>query len=122
MKDAESWYLLGNAHLMNTFMCDVSQFTKQLESALKAYSFAEKYAKSANNPDLYFNRATVLEYLERYTEAILNFEQAHQIDPNLKGNLRAQAILGHVQRTSEKINTKAKIKSKQLATMCKSLQ
>jgi hypothetical protein len=43
-----------------------------LELALKAYSFAEKYMKEPN-PDLYFNRATVLEYLERYSEAAGDF-------------------------------------------------
>jgi len=35
------------------------------------------------NPDLYFNRGTILEYLERYTEAIRDFNFAHTIDTNL---------------------------------------
>jgi len=35
------------------------------------------------NPDLFFNRATILEYLERYNEAIRDYNLAHQIDPAL---------------------------------------
>ena len=33
------------------------------------------------NPDLYFNRATILEYLERYNEAVRDYNTAHSIDP-----------------------------------------
>ena len=66
MGDSQSWYVLGNAHLTNFFVNN--QSTKELEQALKAYSFTEKYLKEPN-PDLHFNRATVLEYLERYQEA-----------------------------------------------------
>ena len=42
------------------------------------------------NPDLFFNRATVFEYLERYNEAISDFSKAHQIDPNLGGEHRSE--------------------------------
>ncbi len=48
-----SWYVLGNAHLTNFFTNNES--TKELDSALKAYSLSEKYSKDPN-PDLYFNR------------------------------------------------------------------
>jgi len=37
---------------------------------------SEKYMKEPN-PDMFFNRATVLEYLERYSEATQNFQAAH---------------------------------------------
>lgn len=80
MSDSQSWYVLGNAHLTNFFVNN--QSTLELESALKAYGLTEKYLKEPN-PDLYFNRATVLEYLERYQEACTDFMKAYQIDPNL---------------------------------------
>lgn len=67
MNDSQSWYVLGNTHLTNFFVNNES--TKELESALKAYQMAEKNMKEPN-PDLFFNRATVLEYLERYSEAV----------------------------------------------------
>ena len=62
MKDSQSWYVLGNAHMTNFFVHQ-EQATQELELALKAYMMAEKFIKEPN-PDLYFNRATVLEYLE----------------------------------------------------------
>jgi len=36
------------------------------------------------NPDLYYNRATILEYLERYNEAVIDYTKAHAIDPTLQ--------------------------------------
>ena len=33
------------------------------------------------NPDMYYNRGTILEYLERYNEAVADFTTAHSIDP-----------------------------------------
>jgi tetratricopeptide (TPR) repeat protein len=54
----------------------------QLEKALKSYAQTEKNLKEPN-PDLFFNRATILEYLERYEEAIQNFNAAFVIDPSL---------------------------------------
>ena len=80
MTDSESWYILGNAHLTNFFTNNES--TNQLESALRAYSLTEKHMKEPN-PDMYYNRASVLEYLERYTDAAINFQTAHKIDPTL---------------------------------------
>jgi len=74
MKDAQSWYVLGNAHFTNFFSNneDITQLTK----ALKAYAQTEKLMKEPN-PDLFFNRATILEYLERYAEAIRDYNLAH---------------------------------------------
>jgi len=62
------------------------------------------------NPDLYYNRATVLEYLERYTDAAFNFQKAHQIDPTLQGDDRANSILNFVSKACNCIKTKGKIK------------
>jgi cytochrome c-type biogenesis protein CcmH/NrfG len=63
LADSNSWYVLGNAHLTNFFANHLG--TDQLEQALAAYKQTEKALKLPN-PDLYFNRATILEYLERY--------------------------------------------------------
>lgn len=118
MSDSESWYLLGNAHLTNFFVNNES--TKELESALRAYSLSEKYLKDPN-PDLFFNRGTVLEYLERYTEAAHNFQVAHSIDASLQGAERANQILSFVSKACQSIKSKARIKSKQLATLASSI-
>jgi len=96
MKDSQSWYVLGNAHMTNFFI-HREQATQELELALKAYMMAEKFLKEPN-PDLYFNRATVLEYLERYGEAINDFGKAHTIDTSLGAEGRAEAAIGYVSR------------------------
>ena len=48
----------------------------ELTFALKAYAQTEKHMIEPN-PDLFFNRATVLEYLERYAEAVRDYNAAH---------------------------------------------
>lgn len=80
MSDSQSWYCLGNAHLTHFFRNNEN--TSHLDSALKAYAQTEKTMKEPN-PDLYYNRGTILEYLERYNEAINDFQKAHAIDPTL---------------------------------------
>jgi tetratricopeptide (TPR) repeat protein len=75
MKDSQSWYVLGNAHLTNFFVNDDIK-VEELSKALKAYAQTEKNIKEPN-PDLYYNRATIYEYLERYNEAVNDFTLAH---------------------------------------------
>jgi len=79
MKDSQSWYVLGNAHMTN-FFTNGGKDLEQLTLALKAYTQTEKNIKEPN-PDLFFNRATIYEYLERYAEAIRDYNTANQIDP-----------------------------------------
>ena len=69
--------MLGNAHLTNFFTNGENM--EELTQALKAYSQTEKNLKEPN-PDLFFNRATIYEYLERYNEAIADYNTAHTID------------------------------------------
>jgi hypothetical protein len=59
--------VLGNAHLTNFFVNNEN--ISELDLALKAYAQTERNLKEPN-PDLFFNRATVYEYLERYAEAV----------------------------------------------------
>jgi len=97
-----------------------NESTKELENALRAYTLTEKHMKEPN-PDLFYNRATVLEYLERYSEAAQNFHTAHQIDPNLCADQKADAIIRFVARASKSISSKGKIKTNRLADMVKSI-
>lgn len=71
--------MLGNAHMTN-FFTNKSSDLEQLTLALKAYTQTEKNSKEPN-PDLFFNRATIYEYLERYAEAIRDYNHANSIDP-----------------------------------------
>jgi tetratricopeptide (TPR) repeat protein len=66
--------VLGNAHLTNFFVNNEN--ISELDLALKAYAQTERNLKEPN-PDLFFNRATVYEYLERYAEAVKDYNLAH---------------------------------------------
>lgn len=97
MKDSQSWYVLGNAHLTNFFQN--GQELGQLTSALKAYAQTERTMKEPN-PDLFFNRATIYEYLERYSEAIVDYNAAHAIDQSLHADQKAGKIINYVVKTA----------------------
>ena len=85
--------MLGNAHLTNFFTN--GQDMEQLTLALKAYAQTERNLKEPN-PDLFFNRATIYEYLERYYEAIRDYNVAHAIDPSLHADNKAGKIIDYV--------------------------
>jgi tetratricopeptide (TPR) repeat protein len=87
---------------------------------LKAYAQTEKNIKEPN-PDLYYNRATIYEYLERYQEAVSDFTLAHQVDPNLKADQKCDDIIGFVSRSYNSISNKGKLKSNRLNSMVKSI-
>ena len=110
--------MLGNAHLTNFFVNNES--TRELESALKAYSWTERNMKEPN-PDLFFNRATIFEYLERYNEAVHDFTTAHTIDPHLGGDRKSEKIIGFVSRAYNSIANKGKLKSNRLIDMVRSI-
>jgi len=103
MSDGNSWYILGNAHLTNFFQNGTS--ADQLNLALKAYTQAERGMKTPN-PDLFANRATILEYLERYQEAVRDYTHAHSIDPNLGTEAKATRIVDFVVGTARMIANK----------------
>ncbi len=106
--DSQSWYVMGNAHLTNFFVNNEN--ISELTLALKAYSQTERLQKEPN-PDLYYNRGTILEYLERYNEAFRDYTKAHQIDPNLQADKKAEKIVDFVIHAATLIATKGKIKS-----------
>jgi len=59
------------------------------------------------NPDLFFNRATILEYLERYGEAIRDYNLAHAIDPNLQADIKAGKLVDFVVQTAKLIQSRS---------------
>lgn len=117
-KDSESWYVLGNAHLTNFFMG--GQQYEHLDFALKAYTQAQKL-QVYQNPDLYYNRATIYNYLERYSDAIDDYEMAHSIDPNLGARGKARAIHEFILHVCDLIKKKGALKSKKFIGLVKSV-
>jgi len=97
-----------------------NESTKELEHALKAYAQCEKNLKEPN-PDLFFNRGTIYEYLERYNEAVNDFQLAQKVDPNLGAEKKCDSIIGFVSRCYNSINNKGKLKSNKLVSMVKSI-
>lgn len=85
--------VLGNAHFTN-FFTNNAPFA-EIDLALKAYTQTERLMKEPN-PDLFFNRASIFEYLERFPEAVQDYNKAHSIDPNLRADVKAGQIINYV--------------------------
>ena len=73
------------------------------------------------NPDLFFNRAQILEYLERYNESLTDFQKAHAIDQGLGADKKCDQIIGFVSRAYNSISNKGRLKTKRLTEMVKSI-
>jgi tetratricopeptide (TPR) repeat protein len=110
--------VLGNAHLTNFFVNDGN--ISELELALKAYAQTERNLKEPN-PDLYYNRATIYEYLERYSEAVKDYNLAHSIDPNLKSDYKSGQIINFVVQTANFVQSRGKSQQKRLLDLVKSV-
>jgi len=96
--DAHSWYILGNFHLTCYFI-DTNRY-EHLNYALKAYTQSEKSQNEEYpNPDLYFNRGTIKDYLEHYQAASADYEKADEIDPNLGASIKAAKVKEFVTTT-----------------------
>lgn len=118
LKDSQSWYILGNAHLCHYF--GNLKSIKELEAALKCYNESEKHAKY-KNPDLHFNRAEVLCYLQEYMGALKEYTVAHNIDPTLDANEQGSKITTLVNKFNNLIQNRGKIKPKKLEAMRSSI-
>ena len=110
--------VLGNAHFTNFFVNN--EDVEQLNLALRAYSQTEKQMKEPN-PDLFFNRATILEYLERYGEAVRDYNAAHAIDQSLNANHKAGAIIDFVVQTCNLVQSRSASKAKKHGELAKSI-
>lgn len=110
--------VLGNAHMTNYFtnQADIGE----LEKALKAYKQCEANLKEPN-PDLFWNRATILEYLERYAEAIQDFNTANHIDSSLQSDKNAGKIIDFVVKTANLVQSRSNSSQKKHLEMVRSI-
>lgn len=92
MKDAESWYVVGNAMLSSYFASQKS--VDELRYALKCYNNAETYYGTVKNPDLFFNRGNILKYLQDYSGAVVAYQQADRLD----SSLNASALISDISK------------------------
>ncbi|XP_074428024.1 tetratricopeptide repeat protein 5 isoform X2 [Larus michahellis] len=78
--DGRSWYVLGNAYVSLFFAG--GQSPDAARRALGAYAQAERVdPAAANNPDLHLNRATLLQYQERFGAALEGLGRAAALSP-----------------------------------------
>jgi tetratricopeptide (TPR) repeat protein len=118
LNDAESWYILGNAHLTNYFNNHPTY--QELEKSLKSYSQAQRLLVSPN-PDLYYNKAIALNSAERYEEALLDLQTAHSLDISLNAESKSQEFYEKVKNIHNIIQTKCNIKKKNITILCKKI-
>jgi hypothetical protein len=93
---------------------------EQLHLALKAYAQTERNLKEPN-PDLFFNRATIFEYLERYGEAVQDYNTAFVIDPSLHSDKLAGRIIDFVVKTSNVVSSRSGSAQKKHQELVKSI-
>ncbi|KAM8985903.1 tetratricopeptide repeat protein 5 [Ara ararauna] len=87
-----SWYVLGNAYVSLFFAG--GQSPEAARRALGAYAQAERVdPEAANNPDLHLNRATLLQYEERYGAALEGLSRAGALAPGWAEPRRRHAHL-----------------------------
>uniref|UniRef100_A0A8V5GII9 Uncharacterized protein n=1 Tax=Melopsittacus undulatus TaxID=13146 RepID=A0A8V5GII9_MELUD len=90
--DGASWYVLGNAYVSLFFAG--GQSPEAARRALGAYAQAERVdPEAANNPDLHLNRATLLQYEERYGAALEGLSRAASLAPGWAEPRRRHAHL-----------------------------
>lgn len=70
---------------------------------------------------MYFNRATIFEYLERYAEAVNDYNLAHSIDPNLKGDFKSNQLVTYMIQTATFVQSRGKSQQKRLLELVKSI-
>ncbi|KAJ1460438.1 hypothetical protein M885DRAFT_509419 [Pelagophyceae sp. CCMP2097] len=137
--DAESWYVLGNAQVARFFNDGrAGRNAADLRGASKAYARADgKYTSAAEaplpagfvpsegrwgNPDLYFNRANLLRYLEDYAPACVDLERAAALDASLGAADVRQDALRWVRRVGDLVRRGAGVKPKRRSELDKSVR
>ncbi|KRX00302.1 hypothetical protein PPERSA_10801 [Pseudocohnilembus persalinus] len=118
LKDGESWYVLGNAYLSNFFVN--LKTIDELKKSLQAYIQAEKNLTKPN-PDLFYNRGTIFQYLEDYKKAIEQYNKASELDSTLQASNQIQYMQNKVNTIVELIKNRGKIKQKRLQNMVKTI-
>ncbi|KAJ0006286.1 hypothetical protein NQD34_013559 [Periophthalmus magnuspinnatus] len=119
--DGTSWYILGNAYVSLFFTAGQNpQFSQQ---ALSSYAQSEKVDKAAScYPDLHFNRATLFQYEEMFGSALGGYSRAASLDPSWdEPPERERLLLEYLEKVTELIQNKGKVKARRLRTMLSNL-
>ncbi|XP_015247243.1 PREDICTED: tetratricopeptide repeat protein 5 isoform X1 [Cyprinodon variegatus] len=120
VSDGTSWFVLGNAYLSLFFTCGQNpQFSQQ---ALSAYAKSAEDKIASSTPDLHFNRANLFYYEEMFGCALEGYSRAAALDPNWEEpREKEKQLLEYLEKVSELIQNKGKVKTRRLRTMLSSL-
>ncbi|KAM6908962.1 tetratricopeptide repeat protein 5 [Xenentodon cancila] len=121
LTDGTSWKILGNAYVSMFFVCGQNpQFSQQ---AFSAYAKSETVDKAASSfAELHFNRATLLQYEEMFGSALAGYSRAAALDPSWEeAPERERQLLEYLEKVTELIQTKGKVKAHRLRKMLSSL-
>ncbi|KAM6188362.1 tetratricopeptide repeat protein 5 [Sarcoramphus papa] len=110
--DGRSWYVLGNAYVSLFFAG--GQSPEAARRALGAYAQAERVdPEAANNPDLHLNRATLLQYEERFGAALEGLGRAAALAPGWEEPRRRHAhLLDFLSRLCALLANRGKLRGK----------
>ncbi|CAD8167000.1 unnamed protein product [Paramecium octaurelia] len=118
LKNAQSWYLVGNAYLSDYFM-NPKKNNNELNLALSAYNQSEKN-QNRENPDLYFNRGNIHCYFEDYQLAFNDYIKANKIDQSLTNDTLKQ-VQQKVLKVYDLVTNKCRITQKKLQNIVKQI-
>lgn len=141
INDSLNWSTLGAAYLVlyiaNSKNADdlirahkayakAAQFEGNVTVSSNGSNTASSTGSSSTNivkrdPDMHYNRASVLQYLEDFDEAILAYQTAVSIDPGLQSNEAIDSIHRYLLRIHDLISKHAHIKPKKLRELANSL-
>lgn len=119
--DGTSWYILGNAYVSLFFSC--GQNPQLSQQALSAYAQSENVDRAAScYPELHFNRATLFQYEEMFGSALGGYSRAAALDPGWdEPPEREKQLLEYLEKVTELIQNKGKVKARRLRTMLSNL-
>ncbi|XP_069025932.1 tetratricopeptide repeat protein 5 [Embiotoca jacksoni] len=119
--DGTSWYILGNAYVSLFFTC--GQNPQLSQQALSAYAQSENVDRAAScYPELHFNRATLFQYEEMFCSALGGYSRAAALDPSwAEPPEREKQLLEYLEKVTELIQNKGKVKARRLRTMLSNL-
>ena len=111
LTDPDSWYTLGNAYVSNFFT--ITHSATDLQKGVTAYNKACDLSDPDGdrpNPDLYFNRARVMKYLEEFEKARVDYKKAADLDPTLPTAGPLQEIRQWVARAADLVKRQGRVK------------
>ncbi|XP_072777400.1 tetratricopeptide repeat protein 5 [Taeniopygia guttata] len=111
-KNGQSWYVLANAHVALFFAG--GQSPGSARRALAAYAQAERVdPAAAANPDLHLNRATLLQFLERFQGALEGLSRAAELAPGwAEPRNRHRHLMEHLGRVCALLESRGKLRGK----------